>query len=246
MQSPRNWRKEAFFLSVRPIPLYQRNTVTWLQFQHVISLIPAMCTSQSVPLSGHSATLGFYDSTSEGCRQPERLLCDSYTMCPTCYWNYPGQEWDIYLCHGQILDLAWCSQLSYNGQKFIPKWSKGRIPPPSKLDYGKHSPPPNQTNLGESTSLCGLSIADKCTCCFVPSCTSIQNSPIWRNRCYPLLQLPIYRPAAKARSTLGSIQPYVLPHLLGITQELLPDQNLAWQGLMGGDGEGRGGWDERK
>ena len=79
----RNWRKEASFLSVRPIPSYQRNTVTWLQFQHVLSCIPAMCTSQSVPLSGHSATLCFYDSTSEGCRQPERLLCDSYTMCPT-------------------------------------------------------------------------------------------------------------------------------------------------------------------
>lgn len=61
---PRNSSKEAYFLPVRPIPSYQRSTVTWLQFQHILSLIPDMSPSQSEPLSGHSATLFFHDSTS--------------------------------------------------------------------------------------------------------------------------------------------------------------------------------------
>lgn len=35
--------KEASFLSARSIPSYQRNVVTWLQFQHVLSLLCLPC-----------------------------------------------------------------------------------------------------------------------------------------------------------------------------------------------------------
>lgn len=99
---------------------------------------------------------------------------------------------------------------------------------------------PNPDQPGCSTSLYGLSIEGKHTCYFLSSCTSIQNSSVlgeifatlFSNHLNVVLLL-------RMRSTLGSILSHVRPHLLGITQELLPNQNLAWQGLMGGDAEGR-------
>jgi len=120
---PRNQRKRGKRGQRGLLPFSQTNPLISEEHRHlapvptcIITFMPAMCTSQSVPLSGHSATLCFYDSTSEGCRQPERLLHDSYTTCSTHCWNHPGREWIIPLCHGRILDLAWCNQLISNWQ----------------------------------------------------------------------------------------------------------------------------------
>lgn len=61
-----------------------------------------------------------------------------------------------------------------------------------------------------------------------------------RNSFLSLLQPPKYQPAAKTRSTLGSTQPYMLPYLLGVRQELFPNPTLALQGLMGAMERGGG------